>query len=80
MEMWDETLEVLENTLPFFFSGTVMVLIGRYIVSYFCRCMGIVWELQKGSEEDGTEFSQRFCFGGNKESSQAKLFPRNRVL
>ena len=23
MEMWDETLEVLENTLPFFFSGTV---------------------------------------------------------
>ena len=36
MEMWDETLEVLENTLPFFFSGTVMSLIIYIVfVSYF---------------------------------------------
>ena len=24
LEMWDETLEVMENTLPFFFSGKCM--------------------------------------------------------
>ena len=30
--MWDETLEVLENTLPFFFSGTVMVFILRDVL------------------------------------------------
>ena len=23
LEMWDETLEVMENTLPFFFSGKI---------------------------------------------------------
>ena len=32
LEMWDETLEVMENTLPFFFSGTVMVFILRDVL------------------------------------------------
>ena len=38
LEMWDETLEVMENTLPFFFSGKIRLQSAYYIYFMIFRC------------------------------------------
>ena len=37
LEMWDESLEVMENTLPFFFAGEFLPSL-IYISTYHFRC------------------------------------------
>ena len=71
MEMWDETLEVLENTLPFFFSGTVhseVTARPRYLerclmipVSY--RTFAGVRELYENSKKEVKKMGQNFHKG-----------------
>ena len=34
LEMWDETLEVMENTLPFFFSGKIRLQSAYYTYDF----------------------------------------------
>ena len=60
MEMWDETLEVLENTLPFFFSGTGMLLIIHIL--YYHTFEGAK-ELYENSKKEVKKMGQNFHKG-----------------
>ena len=69
--MWDETLEVLENTLPFFFSGTVHSEVTARR-PYLERCLMIpvsyhtfagVRELYENSKKEVKKMGQNFHKG-----------------